>query len=318
MGEQPCTPPSRSPPRLVVIPLTSISPASASPSGRRSQQDALTTIAQILWETCPWWEIRYEHAVLIRAALVERYRPATVNRHLAALRRVLKECWKLGLMTGDEYQLAASIENVENTTLPAGRALDTGEIRSLFSTIAESGGPGAARDAALFAVLYGGGLRRAEVVGLDLADYQPSTGALTVRHAKRQRERVVYATNGGQDALTAWLAVRGDEPGPLFCPVDRLGRVTIRALSTQSVYDALRRRGKTAGLITCSPHDLRRTCISDLLDAGADIATVQRLAGHASVQTTARYDRRGERTKRKAAELLHVPYVAPREEEPSD
>ena len=76
------------------------------------------------------------------------------------------------------------------------------------------------------------------------------------------------------------------------------------------MFSILSARAKSANVAAFTPHDLRRSFISDLLDAGADVSTVKELAGHASVTTTTRYDRRGEVTRRKAAGMLRVPYLA--------
>ena len=109
-------------------------------------------------------------------------------------------------------------------------------------------------------------------------------------------------------AVDDWLVVRGKLPGPLLYPLDKAKRINTRRMSEQGVVRALQRRGKQAGVAPFSPHDLRRTFISDLLDAGADLVTVSELAGHANPSTTARYDRRGEAAKLRAIDLLNVPY----------
>jgi len=104
--------------------------------------------------------------------------------------------------------------------------------------------------------------------------------------------------------------VRGSDEGPLFCPVSQTGHITYRQMIGHAFHKKIcAKRARQAGVKPFTPHDLRRTFIGDLLDAGADISIVQRLAGHANVTTTTRYDRRPEAAKRRAAELLHLPYV---------
>jgi integrase len=277
-------------------------------------RQALRVIAQLVSagradaRKLAWENLRYQHTQAIRARLMETYSPASTNKFLTALRGALKEAWRLGLLSAEDYHRATDVKGIRAETLPRGRALSSGELRALFEVCAD-GTKAGVRDAALLAVCYAGGLRRSEVVALDVADYAPTTGALTVRGGKGRKDRIVYAANGSADALADWLSLRGSELGALFAPVNKGDRITLRRMTDQAVFGIVRRRGDEAGIARFSPHDLRRTFVSDLLDAGADLTTTKKLAGHSSEVTTGRYDRRGEEAKKKAAHLLHVPYV---------
>lgn len=289
--------------------------AQLAPNSRRAVRSDLDRVAELLTagetprENIPWHRIRYPHLAALRQHLAERYAPASANRILSSIRGVLREAWNLGLLEAEEYQRAIRVRSVRGQRLPAGRALATGEIRTLFRLCAEDARPAGIRDAALLAVLYGAGVRRAEAVKLDLGDFSPATGELRVRSGKGNKDRLTYLQGLGALALEAWLAARGGVEGPIFLPIHRSGRLQLRRMREQSIYDILRRRAQAAALPPFSPHDLRRTFAGDLLDAGADISIVQQLLGHASVHTTQRYDRRGEATKRRAAAMLHVPYI---------
>ena len=287
--------------------------ASLSDSGRRTMRQALDVIAGILTGNsdclaCNWGALRFQHTSAIRSRLAESYAPATANKMLCAMRGALRAAWRLDLMSFEEFGKGASVGSVKGDTLPAGRELQPGEISGLMGVCEDDPTPAGARDAALIALLYSCGLRREESISLDLENYDPDSGLLEVLHAKRNRQRTAYVINGAGRAMNDWLTLRGDEPGPLFWPINKGGRLANRRMSTQAVYNMLAKRGREAGVKDFSPHDLRRTFVSDLLEAGADISTVAKMAGHANVATTARYDRRPEESKRKAASLLHVPY----------
>ena len=150
------------------------------------------------------------------------------------------------------------------------------------------------------------GPRRAEIVSLDVGDYDAETGAVHIL-GKRHKERTVYVGNEAKQAMGVWLAVRGLLPGPLFIPVHQTGKMRMGRLTTQAVYKILKKRADQAGVKDVSPHDMRRTALSNLIDK-TDLATAQAIGGHADPKTTARYDRRGERAKQAAAARMTVPY----------
>ena len=155
-------------------------------------------------------------------------------------------------------------------------------------------------------------------MSVDLADVDLDAASVTVRAGKGGKHRVVFLPAGAVAALHAWRAQRGLAPGPLFCPVRRGGHPAVgRRLDAASVALILTRCADAAGVPRFRAHDLRRTVVGELLDAGADLATVARICGHAQPSTTARYDRRGEQARQHAAGLLHVPFPAPRLEPPA-
>jgi site-specific recombinase XerD len=155
-------------------------------------------------------------------------------------------------------------------------------------------------------VLYGLGLRRSELITLDIANYDPEHGTLAI-HGKGNKPRLGYVLEQVKVLMESWIAVRGESDGPIFVPVTKGGNLNYHRLTPQAVALIVKKRAAEAEVEEFSCHDLRRSFITHLLEAGADLSIVQQLAGHRQVTTTTLYDKRGEAAKVKAAGMLKLP-----------
>jgi integrase/recombinase XerD len=171
--------------------------------------------------------------------------------------------------------------------LPKAIAID--EVERLLSVAGPGDTERGLRDRALLEVLYGTGARISEAVGLDVDDAD-LTDAVVRLHGKGGKDRVVPVGRYAAEALEAYLVrarpalnVRGQGCPALFLNA-RGGR-----LSRQSAWSTLRSAAGRAGLKDVSPHTLRHSFATHLLDGGADVRVVQELLGHASVTTTQVY-----------------------------
>ena len=115
--------------------------AGLKPSSRRTMKQALDQVAGMLSSgqadclSLNWSRLRFQHTALVRSQLMEKYKPATANRILCAVRGTLKAAWRLELMTAEDYYRARDIPGIVGSTLPAGRELTNGEICALLRNV---------------------------------------------------------------------------------------------------------------------------------------------------------------------------------------
>lgn len=216
--------------------------------------------------------------------------PASVARALVPVRGLHRFLAAEGRLAVDPSA------HVERPRVPRGvpKALSEDEVLRLLA--APTGdGPIARRDRAMLEVLYGTGLRVSELVGLSLGDLDLDASLLRA-FGKGSKERIVPIGGHATRSLVAWL---GEGGRPELVPERWRRRGDAEAvflgarggrLTRQGAWDVLRRHGERVGLAgRLSPHVLRHSCATHMLDRGADIRAVQELLGHASITTTQLY-----------------------------
>jgi integrase/recombinase XerC len=253
-----------------------------------------------------------------------RLSAASAARALAAWRSFSRFCLRRGITAADPARVLPFPRLPKR--LP--RTLPAGELGAALDRLAASGDPASLRDRALLEIAYSSGLRLSELVGLNRGDVDRAAGLLRVR-GKGRRERIVpvgdlaagslerylaavdaarargetvpaasAAASSAGRARAAWAPGRGDQPvftGPAGS-----------RLSGRTVQRAVRRRlGEVAGGLGVTPHALRHSFASHLLDRGADLRAIQELLGHRSLASTQVYTHVSKSRLRKAYQQAH-------------
>ena len=264
----------------------------ASPHTVKSYREDLTqALAFFRGRLPPDRPPRPEHltARLLRAYLAwlgeQGYARSTVARRVAAVRSWCRYLCRQGVLSANPADGLRSPR--QDKKLP--HFLGTADVERLVAAPEEDGRL-AVRDRALLETLYSAGLRVSELTGLNLDDMDLDEGLLTVR-GKGKRERLALLGEPAQEALRAWLKVRPQlaRLRPAAPPALFLNKNGTR-LSSRSVGRLLVKYLGQASLDPrATPHTLRHSFATHLLDAGADIRSVQELLGHRSLATTQIY-----------------------------
>lgn len=223
-------------------------------------------------------------ALAYRSRLLERgLSPATVNRRLAAIRSLVKLARTLGVVSFD-----LEVEGVKSTSFRDTRGPGLEGVRQILAELVRRTDPKSFRDLALVRMMFDLGLRRAEVVGLDLEHLDLVSGVVEILGKGRsQRERLTLPS-ATIAALSDWVAVRGTDAGPLFSSLDRASRG--HRLTGRAIHKIVGRLGADVGL-EVRPHGLRHAAITAALEVTqGDVRRAQRFSRHRDLRTLTIYD----------------------------
>ena len=261
-----------------------------SPASRRVYEYAIDQF--IAWY-CSEPRLAFNRIVVVRYRMhleARRLAANTINQQLAAIRRLAHEAADSGLLSPELAAGISRVKGVKQLGFRSGNWLSAEQSSEVLKR-AYGASLRAKRDYAMLAVLFGCGLRRSELVGLELDEVQMRQGhwAVVDLVGKGGHIRTVPIPRWVKAGLDLWIAEAGITEGKIFRAVARTGKVWGKGISQNVVWYVVKTCCERVGLEHIAPHDLRRTCAKLCHSSGGELEQIQFLLGHASVQTTERY-----------------------------
>jgi site-specific recombinase XerD len=247
---------------------------------RCTLRDYMSTLKHfVIWVAEPIEQVSSRSVLaFIDHLLARRLRPKTINCYLDSIRGFYDY-----LINEEAVAMVNPVKRgyVLRLARPLPRYLRDEEVARLFAVIGHS------RDRAMFMLMLRCGLRVEEVAQLSLSALDLPRSQLFVYHGKGSKDRVVYLSHDAQQALVDYLKIRAFSKAKRLFLVDK-GRCKGNPISVRAIQKRMEHYARKAGMkVSC--HQLRHTMATQLLNADADLVTIQDLLGHSRIKTTQRY-----------------------------
>jgi integrase len=233
---------------------------------------------------------------LTRALLMEwraamnKLSPSTINVRLSAMRKLVTEARRNGMLGAEEAANLTGVPNIAEKGTRLGNWLTREQAKELLAVPDRSTIKGK-RDYAILALLVGCALRRQELADLDVEKIQMRERRWVIAdlRGKGGRIRTVAIPVWVKHAIDAWMTAAGIDKGRVLRSISKSGKLNRESLSDWAVWSIVEQSAKQIGIEHFGAHDLRRTCAKLCRKGGGDLEQIKFLLGHSSIQTTERY-----------------------------